>query len=81
MCDAYAAAQLIKGGGRKLGYNDQTIRYVVGIAALTILGVVCVVVDGDVGNALGVAVAGAIGYLVKDWRAAKVMEDAKEVQE
>lgn len=51
--------------------NDQTIRYAVGVAALTILGVVCVVVDGDVGNALGVAVAGAIGYLVKDWRASK----------
>ena len=80
MCNANAAVQLMKGSG-KLECNDQTIRYVVGVAALTVLGVVCVVVDGDVGNAMAVAVAGAIGYLVKDWRAAKVKEDAKEVQE
>ena len=69
--------------GMKMNCNGQTIRYVVGVTALTVMGVVCVIADGDVGSALGVAVAGAIGYLVKDWRSTpqivEVIEDEKEV--
>ena len=60
--------------------SNKTCRYVVGIVALTVLGMTCVIVDGDVGNALGVAVAGAIGYLVKDWRSEGSERDEKEVQ-
>ena len=63
----------------KFNISNKTCRYVVGVAALTVLGMTCVIVDGDVGNALGVAVAGAIGYLVKDWRSEGSEDDAKEV--
>jgi len=50
--------------------NDtyQTIRYLAGVASLTTLGLACLIIDGDIGNAMAVAVAGAVGYLVKDWR-------------
>lgn len=48
--------------------DTQTIRYGVAVLALTVVSLVCIVVDGDVGNAMAVAAAGGIGYLAKDWR-------------
>ncbi len=61
--------------------NSQTIRYVVAVAALTVLGAICVIVDGDIGNTIAVAVAGGIGYLAKDWRGKHVEENNNGTEE
>ena len=82
MCDIQTAVSVI--GGRKMECNSQTVRYVVAVAALTVLGTVAIIVDGDIGNTIAVAVAAGIGYMIKDWRTARaapveVVEDAEEV--
>jgi len=60
--------------------DTQTIRYGIAVAALTVVSLVCIIVDGDVGNAMAVAAAGGIGYLAKDWRMKGGETNATEVQ-
>jgi len=54
--------------------NNQTIRYAISVGALTALGIGALIVDGEIGMTIAVGVAGAIGYMAKDWRAAKAVE-------
>jgi len=61
--------------------NAQTTRYIVAVAALTAMGTVAMIVDGDIGNTIALAVAAGIGYLVKDWRMGGESVGAQEVQE
>jgi hypothetical protein len=42
--------------------NDKTVQ-IVAIAGLTTLGVVCIVVPGDVATMLAIAIAGMLGLL------------------
>jgi len=51
--------------------NNQTIRYAISVVALTVLGVGALIVDGEIGMTIAVAVAGAVGYMAKDWRTKK----------
>ena len=48
--------------------SNQTIRYVISVTALAALGIGALIVDGEIGMTIAVAVAGAIGYMAKDWR-------------
>ena len=60
--------------------NNQTIRYIVSVAALSALGLGALNIDGEIGMTIAVAIAGAIGYMAKDWRSGGVA-DAEEIQE
>lgn len=55
-------------GGIRMDCNNQTIRYVVAVAALAVMGTSAMIIDGDIGNTIALAVSAGIGYLVKDWR-------------
>lgn len=35
------------------------------IAGLTTLGAVAIIIDGDVGNTIAIAIAGAIGFMIR----------------
>jgi len=70
MCDPNAQFALFLDSWEDIGMNNQTVRYIVAVAALSVVSAVAIVVDGDVGNAIGIAAAGGIGYLAKDWRMA-----------
>lgn len=48
--------------------SNQTMRYAVAMIGLTALGITAIIVDGDIGNTIAIAVAAGIGYLVKDYR-------------
>ena len=82
MTDAWGFSDLID-MVRKMECNSQTIRYAISVTGLTALGLTSIIVDGDIGNVMAVAVAGAIGYLAKDWRSKpvilEVVDDAEEV--
>jgi len=54
--------------------NNQTIRYAISVVALTALGIGALIVDGEIGMTIAVAIAGAVGYMAKDWRTAKAAE-------
>lgn len=58
--------------------DDQTVE-VVAIVGVTVLGAVAIVVDGDVGNTIAIAIAAALGAIIKgifDRKAAR--EEVKE---
>jgi len=42
--------------------NDKMVQ-IAAIAGLTSLGAVCIIFDGDVGNLLAIAIAGALGLI------------------
>ena len=42
--------------------NDQTIQYIVGMTALTALGMSAMVLGGSIGQVIAVAVAGCFGF-------------------
>lgn len=66
----------------KIECNSQTIRYAVAVLALTALGMTAIIVDGDIGNTIALAVAGGIGYMVKDWRSTReVKSNGSEEEE
>jgi len=50
--------------GRKMDLDKQCVQ-IAAIAGLTALGITAIVIDGDVGNMIAVAIAGAIGYLAR----------------
>jgi len=62
MCDIQTALTGI--GGKKMDYDKQAVQ-IAAIAGLTALGVTAMVVDGDIGNTIALAIAGAIGYLAR----------------
>ena len=66
-------------GGLTLDCDSQTLRYIVAMAALSALGAVAIIVDGDIGNTIAIAVAAGIGYMVKDWRMGGGENNAEEV--
>lgn len=79
MCDAYAAVQLMKGDG-KMKLDKECVQ-VAFMGCLTALGITAIVVDGEIGMAISVAVAGAIGYMAKGIVARMGEKDAEEIQE
>lgn len=66
MCDIQTAVALLgpTGGKKKMGLDKEFVQ-VVFMACLTALGITAIVVDGEIGMAIAVAVAGAIGYMAK----------------
>lgn len=70
--------QLIEGQVGEI-MDTQTIRYGIAVTALSIISLVCIVVDGDAGTAMAIAAAGGVGYLAKDWRMRGGETDAKAV--
>ena len=62
MCDIQTAIAGL--GGKKMAIDDHCVQ-IAALAGLTVLGVVAIVFDGSVGEAMAVAVAGAIGYFAR----------------
>jgi len=58
---------------------DKECVQVVFMACLTALGITAIVVDGEIGMAIAVAVAGAIGYMAKGIVARMGEKDEAEV--
>lgn len=44
---------------------DKETVQVAAIAGLTTLGAVAIIIDGDVGNTIAIAIAGAIGFMIR----------------
>lgn len=80
MCDIQTA--LGPQGGKKKMELDKECVQVVFMACLTALGITAIVVDGEIGMAIAVAVAGAIGYMAKGIVSRMGgSDDAKKIQE
>jgi len=77
MCDIQTAVGGL--GGKRMDFDKQCVQ-MVAIAGLTALGITAIVVDGDVGNMIAVAIAGAIGYLARSLFPGGGVEDEAEVQ-
>ena len=76
MCDIQTAIAGI--GGKKMDISEHCV-LIAALAGLTVLGVVAIVFDGSVGEAMAVAVAGAIGYFARALFPGGA-DDAEEVQ-
>ena len=76
MCDIQTAVAGI--GGRKMDLDRECVQ-IAAIVGLTILGSVAIVYDGSVGEAIAVAVAGAIGFLARSIFGG-MKDEAEEVQ-
>ena len=77
MCDIQTAVAV--SGGRKMDIDKECVQ-VAFMGCLTALGITAIVVDGEIGMAIAVAVAGAIGYLAKGVVSKMGEDDAEEVQ-
>jgi len=77
MCDIQTATAGL-GGKRKMELDRECVQ-VVFMACLTVLGITAIVVDGEIGMAIAVAVAGAIGYMAKGIVARMGEKDEEEV--
>ena len=62
MCDIQTAMSGL--GGKKMEISEHCVQ-IAALAGLTVIGVVAIVFDGSVGEAMAVAVAGAIGYFAR----------------
>lgn len=64
MCDIQTAMAVPGGKKMKIDIDKQCVQ-MVAIAGLTVLGSVAIIVDGEVGNVIAIAIAGAVGYLAR----------------
>jgi NADPH-dependent curcumin reductase CurA len=63
-----------------MSVDNETIRYVAGMAGITALGISAMIVDGSIGETIAIAAASAVGYLINHYNGGESVGSKEEIQ-